>query len=417
MAKPLTVKGIEALKPDSARREIPDGAMPSLYIVVQPSGAKSWAVRYRVNGIPKKYTLGGYPAVKLADARQLAAQAHTAVAEGRDPSAEKKQAKLEAAEGIKDSAESVIAEFLRRYAEPNQREGTYKETQRHLEKEAAVAWKGRSIKTITRRDVVDLLDAAVDRGAAVTANRLLAAVRRFFNWCVERGIVETSPVSGIKAPTAEQSRDRILDDEELALVWRAAENIGWPFGPFVQLLILTGQRRDEVAGMRWAELDITSSTWTIAKERTKNGKAHVVPLSPEAVAIIKALPRIKDGEADSPFVFTTTGKSAISGFSKAKAALDKAIAKLLNGDEEAAQDGDEAPSIEAWRLHDLRRTMASGMARHGVPVHVVEKLLNHTSGTFGGIVGVYQRHDFASEKREAANGWGTHVSGLNDECR
>lgn len=410
MAKPLTAKGIDALKSGASRQEIPDGAMPGLYLVVQTSSMKSWAVRYRSKGKPKKHTLGTYPAIKLADARTLAAQVLTAVAEGRDPSEEKKQAKREAAEGIKDDAASVMATFLERYAKPNQREETYKETKRHLEKEAAAAWKGRSIKSITKRDVIDLLDAAVDRGATVTANRLLAAVRRFFNWCAERGIVDASPVAGIKAPTAEKSRDRILSDKELGLVWKGAESLDWPFGPFIHLLVLTGQRRDEVAGMRWSEIDFTNATWTIPGDRTKNGIAHVVPLSPEAVAIIKGLPRMKDGEADSPFVFSTTGKTAISGFSKAKASLDKAIAKLLKGEnEEATENEEETPSIPDWRLHDLRRTMASGMARLGVPVHVVEKLLNHTSGTFSGIVGVYQRHDFGNEKREAAEAWGNHV--------
>jgi len=421
MTKPLTVKGIEALKPSDVRREIPDGLMPGLYLIVQPSGAMSWAVRYRHNGTPKKHTLGGYPAIKLADARTLAGQALTGVAEGRDPSADKRQAKRDAAAAMKDDVGAVVDAFLERYAEPRLRDSSYKETKRLLEKDVVSAWKGRPVKAITRRDVIDLLDAAVDRGAAITANRILAAVRRLFNWCVERGIVDTSPVAGIKAPTAERSRDRILNDDELSLTWKAADGIGWPFGPFIQLLILTGQRRDEVAGMRWSELDLTNATWTMPAERTKNGVAHVVPLSPEAVAILSSLPRKKDGTADSPFVFTTTGKTPISGFSKAKAAVDKAISKLLKKQMEEARtqageaaeevgDDEEAPSIPDWRLHDLRRTLASGMARLGVPIHVVEKLLNHTSGTFAGIVSVYQRHDFAAEKKEAAVAWDKHVA-------
>jgi integrase len=231
---------------------------------------------------------------------------------------------------------------------------------------------------------------------------------------VQRDLIEKSPVVGIKAPTDEKSRDRILNDEELGLAWKAADKLGWPFGPFVHLLILTGQRRDEVAGMRWSELDMATATWTIPRERAKNDKAHVVPLSPEAVALIKGLPRMKDGEADSPFVFTTTGDSPISGFSKAKAKLDRAIAKLLKGENEEANESEkDAPSIPDWRLHDLRRTMTSGMARLGAPLEVVEKLLNHISGTFSGIVDVYQKHEYAKEKREAAEAWGKHVAGLN----
>ncbi|WP_322995425.1 tyrosine-type recombinase/integrase [Castellaniella sp.] len=409
MTKPLTVRAIEALKPTGSRREIPDGAMPGLYLIVQPTGIMSWVVRYRANGKPKKHTLGRYPAIKLADARALAAQSLTTVAEGRDPSSEKKRAKREAADAIKDDIETVIASFMERYAEPRQREAYYKETQRHLEKEAASAWKGRSVKTITRRDVVDLLDAVVDRGATIAANRVLAAARRFFNWCVERGIIEKSPVDGVKAPTAEKSRDRILSDDELRLVWKASDSLGWPFGPFVQLLILTGQRRDEVAGMRWGEIDLTNSLWTIPAERTKNGIAHVVPLSVQAVSILKGIARQKHGEAESPFVFTTTGKTAISGFSKAKATLDRKIAALIAAEAQAKGAQDRALEMADWRLHDLRRTMASGMARLGVALHVVEKLLNHTSGTFGGIVSVYQRHDFAAEKREAMRIWGESI--------
>lgn len=410
MTKPLTVKGIEALKPTGTRREIPDGAMPGLYIIVQPGGILSWVVRYRADGKPKKHTLGRYPAIKLADARPLAAQALTAVAEGRDPSAEKKQAKRDAAEAIKDDIETVVAAFLERYAEPRQRNAYYKETVRHLEKEAATTWKGRSVKSITRRDVVDLLDAVVDRGAKIAANRVLAAVRRFFNWCVERGIIDKSPVDGVKAPTAEKSRDRILSDDELRRVWKASESLGWPFGPFVQLLILTGQRRDEVAGMMWNEIDLKNGIWTIPAGRTKNGIAHVVPLSEQAVSILKGITRQKDGEAESPFVFTTTGKSAISGFSKAKAILDRKIAALMA--QEANGATDSALEMADWRLHDLRRTMASGMARLCVALHVVEKLLNHTSGTFKGIVSVYQRHDFADEKKEAISTWCTYINSI-----
>ncbi|MFG1299302.1 integrase arm-type DNA-binding domain-containing protein [Xanthobacter sp. V3C-3] len=414
MAAHLTVRGIDALKPTISRQEIADGYLTGLYLIVQPSGAKSWAVRYRSKGKPRKHTLGAYPGVKLADARILAAQVMTAVADGRDPSAEKKQAKREAAEGFKDDVMSVVEAYLERQAQKHLRKSSLRRVEGLLSNDVIAAWKGRSIKSITKRDVNELLDAAIKRGATVTANRLLAVVRHFFNWCVERDLIEKSPIAGIKAPTAEKSRERILSDEELGLVWKASDRLGWPFGPFVHLLILTGQRRDEVAGMRWSELDIANATWTIPRERVKNDKAHVVPLSPEAVAIIEGLPRMKDGEADSAFVFTTTGKTAISGFSKAKASLDKAITKLLKREDEetSKNEEEEAPSIPDWRLHDLRRTMTSGMARLGVPVHVVEKLLNHTSGTFSGIVSVYQRHEYADEKRQASEAWGSHVAQL-----
>ena len=182
MATPaLTVKGIESLKPRAFRQEIADGVVTGLYMIVQPSGAKSWAIRYRVNGKPKKHTIGSYPAVMLADARTLARQGIAAVANGRDPSAEKKQAKREAAEGIKDDVASVVDAYLERQAQKRLRKSSLRRVEGLLSNDVIAAWKGRSIKSITKRDVNDLLDAALDRGAKVTANRLLAVVRHFFN--------------------------------------------------------------------------------------------------------------------------------------------------------------------------------------------------------------------------------------------
>jgi integrase len=181
----------------------------------------------------------------------------------------------------------------------------------------------------------------------------------------------------------------VLSDDELCVVWQAADKLGGPFGALVKFLILTGQRRDEAAGMRWSELDLDSRLWTIGKERTKNGRTHDVPLSPQAVVIIGSLARI----AGSDFVLTTTGKAPASDYSKKKRQIDA----LLPGD------------TPAWRLHDIRRTVASGMARLGVNLPIIEKVLNHRSGSFGGIVGVYQRHDFAAEKRLALQAWGAHL--------
>jgi integrase len=234
----------------------------------------------------------------------------------------------------------------------------------------------------------------MDRGSPVQANRTLAAVRRLCGWAVERGLISTSPCVGIRAPAAETSRDRTLADDELAAVWRGAAAIGWPFGPVIQLLILTGARRGEISGMRWAEIDVDAKLWTLPKERSKNGIAHAVPLSNAALAILETLPRI---ESESGYVFTTSGRVPVDGFGAANARIDH----LLPG------------SIAAWRLHDLRRTFASGCARLGVAIHVVEKLLNHSSGTFRGIVSVYQKHDFGNEQRAAMELWARHVEGLS----
>jgi len=202
MAKALTASSIEKLRPAGARREIPDGLLAGLYLVIQPSGAKSWAVRYRFAGQPRKLTLGSVPAIDLSSARQLARRALITVAEGRDPCQEKKAAKRSSVARSQDRFDKIADDFIERYAKANTRESTWRETERLLRKDVVPAWKGRGIREITRRDVIELLDSKVDAGSPIMANRLLAAVRRLFGWCTERGIIEASPCMGVKAPAA-----------------------------------------------------------------------------------------------------------------------------------------------------------------------------------------------------------------------
>jgi integrase len=201
----------------------------------------------------------------------------------------------------------------------------------------------------------------------------------------------------------------VLTDDELRAVWTAAEAIGWPFGRIVQGLILTGQRRDEVGEARWGEIDLAGRLWVLPRERAKNDAAHAVPLSPAAVALLEGCPRVK-GRAG--FVFSLNGERPFSGWSKAKERLDTlALAELRKRAEKRGGNPEEI-ALPSWRLHDLRRTVASGMARLGVNLPVIEKVLNHTSGSFGGVVGVYQRHSFAEEKRAALEAWGGFVERL-----
>ena len=399
MAKTLTIRTIETFKPGPVRREIPDGLIAGLYLVVQPSGGKSWAVRYRRGGRPRKLTLGSYPAIDLSNARELARKELFAVAEGRDPCQEKKEAKRAATEHGRDLFQTVAAQFVERYAKANTRESTWRETERLLRRDVVPAWKDRLVQEIARRDVIELLDKIVDRGSPIMANRTLATVRRMFAWCVERGIVETSPCTSVRAPAHERSRHRVLSDEEIRLVWHASDQIGWPFGPLTKLLILTGQRIGEVSRMRWSEVNFDAAIWTIPRERTKNDIAHEVPLNEQALAVLNSLPKLR-GESD--LVFTTTGSTAVGGFSRAKNRIDTAIVRSLLS---------EKP-LPHWTFHDLRRTVATDMARLGVDLPVIEKVLNHMSGSFAGIVGVYQRHSFADEKRQALEAWGVFVQGL-----
>jgi integrase len=385
----LTIRSVEAMKPRPVRQEIPDSFLPGLYLIQQPSGAKGWAVRYRHQGVPRKLTLGSYPALGLKDARELGAKALRAVAEGRDPGREKILARAAKA----DSVDRIVEDFLERHVRRSNRPRTAQETERLLRQHVLPRWRGRMVHEITRRDVLDILDRVVDGGAPIAANRVFAAIRKFFNWCAARDIIAASPCAGVKPPTAERARDRVLSDEELRLVWRAADKLGGTFSPLVKMLALTGQRRDEVARMRWEELDLDARLWTLPPARTKNNQPHEVPLSKAALAVLQNAPRI----ASSPFVLTTNGgASPASGYSKNKRRLDA----LLPAD------------MPPWRLHDLRRSCASGLARLGINLPVIEKVLNHSSGSFAGIVGVYQKHSFADEKRAALEAWGSFVTAV-----
>jgi integrase len=278
----------------------------------------------------------------------------------------------------------AVDQFLARRCK-NYRPKTLYEVTRRLQTHLVDNWGARTLDSITRADVRAMIDG-IDAPAA--ANLAHGTVRTFFNWCVENDLVANSPVFGVKAPNKETPRDRVLMDDELKAVWRATEKEGYPLGSILQLLILTGQRRGEVTGMQWPELDLEAGTWSLPRERVKNDRRHEVPLSKQAVAIIKGVPRIGDR-----YVFTVNGTSPSNNF-KAKPRVD-AIA-----------------GIESWTIHDLRRTAASGMAKLGVSLVVIEKVLNHVSGSLAGIVGVYQRHEFAEEKRAALQLWADHVDRL-----
>jgi integrase len=415
MTKALTARRIETASSSKSRAEIPDGLLVGLYLVVQPSGAKSFAVRYRHAGRPRKLTLGAYPTINLEAAREIGARALRAAAEGRDPATEKQTAKGEskrqAAEeirGKRDLFENVAREFIERHAMKSTRKATWRETVRILGLridadgklvevggDVMSAWKGRRVQDITKRDVVALLDGVNDR-APIMANRVLAAIRKLFNWCLARDVIQLSPCATVEPPAPEQSRDRVLTDDEIRRLWKATDVEGWPFGPLIKILLLTGQRKGEVGGMRWEELDLDRKVWVLPGERVKNDSMHEVPLSDLAVEILKSQLRIKTTKG---FVFTTTRDAAVTGFSLAKDRLDASIAG-------------EGEPIERWVLHDLRRTMASGMARLGIQLPVIEKILNHTSGTFRGVVGVYQRHSYSDEKRAALQAWASHVESV-----
>lgn len=406
----LTNLFIEKLKLPPRRREIPDGKAQGLYLVVQPSGAKSWALRYRFNGLPKKLTFGRYPAINLATARRRAAEALGRAVAGEDPAAAK-QAQRRAAKAEReaegDLVERVVEQFVERHCKPNTRDWRF--TEQMLGKEVVPRWRGKRLSQVSRAQVHDMLDEIVDRGAPIRANRVFAQLRKMCNWAVSRGIIERSPCGGLVAPSQETRRDRLLSDQEVRLAWRAFEEVGWPFGPIGKLLLLTGGRRDEVASMRWGELDLAAKTWTLPKERTKNKREHVVPLSEQALEVIELLPRIEGGDG---LVFTTTGQTPVSGFSRAKRAINGAILEQLRGGsgDDKHNGVVEAAAVPHWTLHDLRRTAATNLQKLGVRLEVTEAVLNHASGSRGGIVGVYQKYSWDAEKRAALDAWAKRLA-------
>ena len=265
-----------------------------------------------------------------------------------------------------------------------------------LRRYAVPQWGAKPLPSIVRKDVSTLLSRIAEKHPAA-ARQLHAFLHKLFRWAVGRGDLDASPMTDMPPPAPATSRDRVLTDLELAALMAASHEVSR--GAVVRLLILTGQRRSEVLGMSFEELDMASATWTIPKERSKNGKAHIVPLNAPAVAELTALGA---GERRRGLVFTTTGKTPISGISKLKAALDKAMLQELRKEDEGA-------SLVPWRLHDIRSTVATGLQRLGVRFEVTEAILNHVSGAKSGVAGVYQRHDWAAEKRQALEKWGRNV--------
>jgi integrase len=305
-------------------------------------------------------------------------------AQGHDPAAELQQMRQR---DKSDRFSDIAKTFLEKHASQNR---TASETKRIIRRYVLPKWQSRSIHGIEKRDIIELIDAIDARGTPVMANRVLATLRKLFNWCLSRDIISSSPCIGIELPNKEKARDRVLTNSELVSIIDAARQFGGEYGKVIQMLFLTAQRRNEVSEMTWDELDLEQSLWTLPGERTKNEKPHFVHLSDQAKAILRDMPTV------GAFVFTSNGATPFSGFSKAKKRLDD-----LSG-------------VTDWRLHDIRRTVTTGMAMLRVPPHVADKIMNHQSGTISGVAAVYQRHEFLDERKAALDNWGNHVQSLVD---
>ncbi len=379
----LTKSAIDALPTPAKDIVYWDSGCPGFGVKITPKGRKVFIVLYRAGGVGsrlRKYTIGPYGRVTLHQARAAALRIFAARTEGRDPAAEKQQARRRlVVDGVEDLVELFISEHVSKTR-------SAREISRLLRREVIPSWGRRSVHEIGKRQVIELVTEVSGRGTPSAANKLLKMVKAFFGWCVGRAILDVSPANGLAAPARERPRDRVLDDDELARIIRAARQIHGAYGGIVELLALTGQRREEVAQLTWDEVDLASRTWTLPASRTKNGRPHFVHLSNEATAVLNRTPTMGD------FVFSLSGTKPFQSFSAAKRDLDK-----LSG-------------VSDWRLHDLRRTCVSGMARLGIAPHVADKVLNHQTGTISGVAAVYQRHEFLAERKVALERWGTHMA-------
>lgn len=367
-----------------------DTGLPGFGVKVTPKGRKVFLVLYRLAGAGsrlRKYTIGPYGRITLPMARAQAQKIFVARLDGRDPAEEKKQSRRRL---VVDRIDDLVESFIQERVSQTR---TARRITNLLRRDVIAHWGTKSIHEIKKRDVSDLV-AEISHRNAHAAYRLLKTLKTFFRWCVGRAVIDFSPAEGVQSNWREVSRDRVLTDQELAAVIMGARQMPWPYGGIVEFLALTGQRREEVAQLRWREIEGQTRTWCVPAERSKNSKAHIVHLSDPAWAVISC----HSGEPDQ-YVFATSRGKHFQAFAKGKRVLDR-----LSG-------------VSGWRLHDLRRTVVSGMARLGAPPHVADKILNHQSGTISGVAAVYQRHDFLLERKEALDRWGSHVECVVQKLR
>ena len=432
---PITKRTVDAAKAEAAEYVIwDDGGKETVKgfgLKVTPAGTKVYLFQYRLarpgmadKTAPRKYTIGKHGSLTPDQARTRAKELAAMVEHGIDP----RQRELDAivAKDAADQAakekvrlegelafEKVAKRWLDHYEnEKGRRPRTLGQARHVVFSHLEPALKGKSMPHITRADLQAIIDAIP---AKHKASRLAvyAYASVLFRWAMERGDISDNPVRLLAKPSAPTARDRVLNEDELAAVWSAACTLRDPYSAFFKMLMLTGQRREEVAGMSWTELDRTTATWTIPAKRAKNGVVQMVPLVPAAIEELDRLvlaKQVADRANDidparwpkaGPVLTMRRGVS-IKSYSKAKAELDAAIIKA----------SEEAVSLPAWRVHDLRRTLATGLQRLGVRFEVTEAVLNHVSGARSGVAGIYQQHDWKAEKRDALRAWAAAVAAI-----
>ena len=367
---------------------------------VTPGGKKVFIVQYCIGGRAGKdqrVTLGIHGKITADQARKMALAELGKIAMGQDPAAAKRMERRRL-EG------ETFADVAKRYLSMNGKNNkTWPETRRILERDAIPALGNRPMVAITRGEVATILDRK-EQYSQSGARALFAQLRPFFRWARDRGFIDNNPIADLKGPPPVASRKRTLDPTEIRAFWRTTEALGLPWMPFYRLLLLTGQRREEVAGMRWAEIDLEKGLWRLPSkeeyqpQRTKNGAEHFVDLSPQALAILNELPGERTG-----FVLTTTGETSISGYSKVKRRLDILMQAELGGE------------LRPWRNHDLRRTVSTLMGEDlNIDPAVIDRIQNHVTGLKANMRGPYQLQQLRGPRREALLRWGERVEDL---CR
>jgi integrase len=384
----LTAKAVEKLRHEGMLhfRDIKDDGTPGLYLRVLVSGEKRWIMRYKLGARTRVGTFGDAGQIGLADARTKAFAWHAIIREGRDPAAEERR--KAAAERRLPSVAAFADEYIERHAKPNKR--SWREDERLLGHDVLPAIGDLRIDTVARRDIVLMLDAIRDRGAVVIANRALAVTRRMFAFAVERGVIEVSPFTGVRA-SRETPRARTFSEDELRRLWAATAPASPGIEPTtrlaLRLLLLTGARAGEVCGTSWGE--IHTGEWVIPAARTKNGRQHRIPLSDAAMEIVHEAAALRTG----PWLLPARGDE---GHVTPSGVL-QAAQRILG---------------EGVTVHDIRRSVATGLQRLGIRLEVTEAVLNHLSGTRAGVVGIYQRHDWSAEKRAALDAWARQILAL-----
>ncbi|MER9965562.1 integrase arm-type DNA-binding domain-containing protein [Mesorhizobium sp. M0060] len=397
----LTELQLKNAKPstDKAQYEIKDGKIAGLFVRISKE-SKTFVLKYRHEGRSLRFTIGRYPDISLLEARNKAQEARTHVAKGLDPQAVKKKEKRKLA----DRVDALVGQFIEAVREGDgfdKKWDSWKLVERSLKEYLVSQYGTRSVHHVTKADIKSALKRIVAMGHPQAANTAFWYIRAFFNWCRKEDVIAVSPCDGLDNPAPIKTRERVVSDAELAAIWKGCEpapdDVGYPFGSIVKLLILTGQRRTEVAAMRWSELNLDEGNWEISGDRTKNENATTIPLPTLAIDILRRVPKIKD----SPFVFPARGNkdSHFSGYAKGKKRLDDNTAI------------DEKP-LENWTLHDLRRTLATNLGERQVPPHVIEHILNHSAASMTGVAKIYNRYAYGKEKREALQLWADQIEGL-----